>query len=171
MIIFRYSMECLLSFIEIKQYQNYLIENDTNNILTEEQINNVKLENEIGFASNIPMSEIVERSFESKDADQMFSFKMKAYKLYKKYIEVDSEFEINISSSERTKFAFIANLSSFLKMNININDLLILFQESKKQMRLLLMYSLTRFKVTPEFEQIKEIFDDNTQQTIVIQEI
>ena len=54
-------MECLLSFIEINQYQNYLIENDTNNELTEQQIHSVKLENEVGFASNIPISEIKAR--------------------------------------------------------------------------------------------------------------
>ena len=164
-------MECLLSFIEMSQYQNYLIENDTENRLTEDEINMVKSENQIGFATNIPISEIIQWEFNSKDSDQMFAFKMKAYKLYKKYIEVDSEFEINISSSERAKFAYIANLSSFLKLNTNIKDLLLLFEESKKQMKLLLMYSLTRFKLTPEFEPIKHIFDENAQQTIVIQEI
>ena len=162
-------MECMLFFIEVTQFQNYLIQNDEDSKIDNNIMTSISLGDAI-FAENIPISEIVQFEFEPKN-DKIYGFKMKAYKIYKKYIEVGSEFEINISAMERSKLAYIANLSSFLQVNTDINDFLIMFEECKKAMRLLLMYSLTRLKLSPEFKEIEQIFDKSIQEEIVVEEI
>ena len=157
----------MLSFIEMSQFQNYLIENDNEQRISPDVIAKIRLGNDMEFAKNIPISEIVEREFKCKNDGQMSKLKMKVYQIYKKYIEVGSEFEINISSLQRSELKYIANLSSFLQLNINMDDLVMVFQDCKETMRLLLMYSLARFKSTKEFEEIEQIFDKNVQEIVI----
>ena len=164
-----YSMECMLSFIEMSQYQNYLIQNDSEQAINSEIITKVRARSENGFAKNIPISEIIEPEFNSESDDQIFEFKIKAYNIYKKYVQVGSEFEINVSSLTRSKLKYVADLSSFLNVDTSINDLVMMFEECRIEMRLLLMYSLARFKATKEFEEIEQIFDKNIEKEIVIQ--
>ena len=160
----------MLFFIEIIQFQEYLVQHDLKKEINVESLRIAKM-GEIQFAENIPISEIIARKFDATSEDEMFGFKMKAYKIYKKYIEVGSQFEINISSLERSKHAYIANLAAFLKLNSNINDLFMMYQDCKEAMRLLLMYSLSRFKSSIVFEEIEQIFHPSSPQQIVIEEL
>ena len=167
----RYSMECMLAFIEMSQFQNYLIQNDREQAITQEVATRIKAENVMGFAKNIPVSEIIESEFNIANVEQILDFKMKAYLIYKKYVELGSEFEINIPSTAKSKFKHVANLSTFLKTNTTINDLVMMFEDCKTEMRLLLMYSLIRFRATEEFEAIEKIFGKNVHEEILIQEM
>lgn len=149
-----YSMEILLSFIEMNQYQQHIAEQ-----MKHEISDNINLFN---FADNIPKSEIIR--FQGKtddivmviDTDGEDTFldnaKIKAHKLFNKYIKQGSEFEINISSQERRKLSnLLHELDVLLSHNINLQELLLLFEPCKKQMKLLLQWSLTRFKTETEF--------------------
>eukprot|EP01083_Nonionella_stella_P213742 770614_1 len=92
-----YSMECLLAFIEISQYQDYLYGENIDNL----DENNVQ---RVEFADNIPISEIIEaKENVNKEYNNIFlaHAKIKAHKLYNKYVKYGAEFEINISSVER----------------------------------------------------------------------
>ena len=83
------------------------------------------------------------------------SAKIKAHKLYNKYIAVGSEFEINISSNERNNLRnILSNLESLLSYNINITDLMKLFESCKNEMIALQSHSLYRFKYTNEYASI-----------------
>ena len=84
-----YSMELLLSYIEITQFQQYIAEHIEKSQLKETSIQLTK------FPNNIPQSEIIESKEEIRiqaesgtDGDDFFidNAKIKAQKLYKKYV-------------------------------------------------------------------------------------
>lgn len=144
-----YSMEVLLAYIEFNQFQRYIAEQmNRNEIPTDIDF--------IKFPANIPQSEIIEGKKDEivmiidtdGDEDRFISrAKIKAHKLYVKYIKSGSEFEINISSSERNNLSnLLNNLAVLLACNVNLRDLIFLFDECKEQMKLLLSFSLSRFK-------------------------
>ena len=81
----------------------------------------------------------------------MHDAKMKAYKLYHKYIKVGSEFEINIPSRERLRLNDLLNdTEKVMSWNANKEDLLVLFEDCKKEMRVLQTFALARFKYDNE---------------------
>eukprot|EP01084_Bolivina_argentea_P102261 183224_1 len=96
-----YSMECLLSLIEFNEYQQFCMQY----IVDDNVIDKIEI---IPFPSNIPTSSILEETeyipddilVEYSDAI-VYGAKIKAHKLYKKYIKTGSEFEINIGSDQR----------------------------------------------------------------------
>ena len=124
-------MECLLSFIEINQFQNYIIDEcDTYR--------------QYDLPTNIPISSIIS---ETSDANDIISeIKTKSHKLYKKYIEQGCEFEVNISYIDRTSLCTILDdLTDLLNDNsIKICDIFKLFDIVKNEMIMLLQYSLIR---------------------------
>ena len=160
-----YSMECLLSYIEFSQYQKYVV-NKMNMNDNEMRENDVEL---INMPDNIPISEIIEDNLEQEGVidgvnndnnnssatfDDKFldNAKIKAHKLYKKYIKTGCEFEINISSLERGKlFDLLDCMDSWMSYNVNLKDLLMIFEDCKKEMRMLMSYALERFKRSTEF--------------------
>ena len=148
-------MECLLSYIEFTQYQQYLI----NNFIDELNQNIVNKINIVSFPSNVPISSII--STKQINDNPVSENKMKAFKLYKKYIECESEYEINISGEKRKKldgiFGNVDNLINKYR-NINNNDLLKCFNDSKETMKLLMLSSFHRFKQSDEFAQVQQIF-------------
>lgn len=169
-----YSMECLLAYIEINQYQQYIVDNHRNEI-DQEIFDNIEL---IQFPHNIPLSEIIEHHHEEErknnnrdgDDDELFVYKVKAHKIYLKYVQHSAEFEINISSSMRTNVANImGDLDIFLKCNVSYNDLLKIFEDCKQSMYKLLVYSLTRFKSLQEFDEVKQIFDKDMKEQVVFE--
>ena len=73
---------------------------------------------------------------------------MKAYKLYSKYIQVGSEFEINIGWEERERFfSLMHNYDEWVSDEIEMNamDLVVLFDNSIDEMMKLMDYSKQRF--------------------------
>ena len=159
-----YSMELLLSYIEMTQFQKYILdyikENGANTDKDMETEPNIEL---VNFPANIPLSEIIEGKeeiiieFESDtdindDGGFIDNAKIKAHKLYNKYVKIGSEFEINISSAERHKLSnLLDKLDVLMSYNMNLRDLLLLFQDCKSEMKLLQTFSLTRFKNDTEF--------------------
>eukprot|EP01084_Bolivina_argentea_P142893 250999_1 len=97
-----YSMECLLAFLEISQYQQYVIKQ---NILNDKSVDFTNYKN-IDFPSNIPLSSIIECNNDN-DKDAIHDLKIKAHKIYCKYIKTNCEFEINISYTQREMFTNI----------------------------------------------------------------
>ena len=80
--------------------------------------------------------------------------KSKAHKLYNKYIKIGSDYEINISSSMRKKFKNILDDKNKLMQsneNTKLSDLLLLFEDAKKEMRMLLSYSHSRWKSSNQY--------------------
>ena len=150
-----YSMELLLSYIEITQFQQYIAEQ-----MEPSQLKGAGI-HLIVFPSNIPQSEIIECKEEftiqaesEMDRDDIFinNAKIKSHKLYNKYIKSGSEFEVNIPSEERYKLSnMLDKLDLLLSYNMNLVDLLLLFEECKQEMKVLQTFSLSRFKNHTEF--------------------
>ena len=145
-----YSMECLLSWIEFTQFQNY-IEPQLN---MDVPIQSTHLKNvDPTIPSTIPMSEIIETKENiptnvvctSVEDEKIYFAKIKAHKIYNKYIKVDSEFEINIHSSHReTVTNILHDLDFLISYYITMDDLCTLFEELKQEMMILLKWSLFR---------------------------
>ena len=153
-------MECLLSIIEFNQYQQYLL-NHENDKIDSNTLNKVLL---FDFPSNIPISEIIEEKYDDNQDIKMY--KMKAHKLYLKYIRVGSEYEINISGVQRDEIAnLLDNLNHLLSNNkITPNALFILFEQCKQEMFQLLQSSLHRFRYEDEFNQIMYQLNSSSNQ-------
>ena len=153
-------MECLLSYIEFTQYQHYLINNFINE-LDEDIVNKLNL---VSFPSNVPISSIIStKQMDDNDVENSVSEnKIKAFKLYKKYIKCESEHEINISYEMRKNLDDIfGNVDNLINKytNINNNDLLKCFNDCKEAMQILMLSSFNRFKQSDEFIQVQQIFN------------
>ena len=134
-----FSMECLLSLIEFLQWQEYILSKYDWFV---PEMNNISIKYEIVLPQSIPRSEII---FDNYDSD-----KMKAYKLFQKYVAVGSQYEINISSQTRVELIRkMGNLQEWLR-NDNIDDLYLfsLFNKCCVEMIRLLNGSFARFKQT-----------------------
>eukprot|EP01083_Nonionella_stella_P052962 140320_1 len=145
-----YSMECLLSYIEIVQFQQYIKEFMVSN---NESISNHRL---IDFPSNIVTSEIVESPCKDEphpdDMDFIQNAKIKAHQLYTKYVAFGSEFEINISAPQRGNLEdLLCDVIGLEKYNIGSCELFGIFEEIKKEMFYLLSLSLNRFRHDASF--------------------
>ena len=158
-------MECLLSYIEITQYQKYLI-----NKMDECQCNDIPEIKLINFPSSVPISAIIDQNEEKMDDNNMdnkkfviYCAKLKAHKLYEKYVGFDSELQMNISAKMKKPLDdILSDIKILINCNINLSDLLLLFEDSKLEMYQLLTYSFDRFKANKsEFNQIIEIFQKN----------
>ena len=145
----RFSMECLLSVIEISQFQDYLMSNDGNFKIGADARHKVR-GSKITFPSNVPLSEFLCDAKKNNN-----DIKIIIHEIYRKYISNGSEFEINIPSTIRSRFNEINQ-----KSDIDWNDLMLLLEKCKQEMKILLMYSLTRFKATPQFDEVKQIFNN-----------
>ena len=150
-----YSMELLLSYIEMTQFQKYIAKYMKDHDCDVKDID-IALPN---FPDNIPMSEIIEAEEEivivgDTDSDDRFidNAKIKAHKIYNKYIRQGSEFEVNISSAERGRLAnLLHKLEVLMSYNMNLRDLMLLFEKCKMEMKLLQSFSCTRFRSDSEF--------------------
>lgn len=170
-------MECLLSIVEIMQFQIWLGQymdvgnNDDDEIKVEQPDENEDVSDfrVIVFSEKIPQSAIIESKEEldkynidsNVDKDGvLIQAKIKAHKLYEKYINTGSEFEINISSAQRMMIvSIIDDFDRFISRdNITLKDMRDLFEDSKEEMWKLLQYSFTRFRFTDEFEEVVQLF-------------
>ena len=141
-----YSIEALLAFIEFNQFQKFIVsqlENET------QRVSDLKL---VPLASNIPRSSIVYGGEENELDSKVYSAKLKAMRLYQKYIRIGTEFEINIGSRQRAKLQqTLGDEDDLMASNMNLRDLAVLFVGVKHEMKCLLARSLSRFKSQSDF--------------------
>eukprot|EP01084_Bolivina_argentea_P095925 172433_1 len=135
-----YSMEILLSLIEIQKYQEYVINS------CQDMNIDINKYNAIMLPSDIPITSIM------KSDD---SLKTKAYKIFTKYIEERSEYAVNICYDDRKLLFNMLHDLDFLETNnnITIQDIFDGFEKVKKEMMTLLYYSFVRFKETPQYQK------------------
>merc|ERR1712083_800442 len=110
---------------------------------------------QIEFAPNVPLSVIIEEEYGILPYEDEFlaSAKVKAHKLFNKYIKYGSEFQINISSMDRNKIvAMLGDLEGVLSGTADLNELYAVFEVCRTEMDKLLQYSLTRFRFKEIFE-------------------
>eukprot|EP01084_Bolivina_argentea_P148361 259402_1 len=168
-----YSIECLLSVIELGQFEKFICELMKKHG-TPTKLPTLQLEHVIKN-SNIPTSDILEnqerlQNFISESAAsrsnsviiELNEAKLKAHKLYNKYIRIGSEFEINLPSYMRKQIANILGDVSKLVQNkdLQLTDLLLVFKSAKDEMKKYLNYSYTRWKQQKEFQQVVVLFMD-----------
>eukprot|EP01083_Nonionella_stella_P155496 502394_1 len=91
-----FSMECLLSVIEFQQYKQAAM--NVFDLDIKEHFATVTYSHE-----HVPQSDIVFDDTNASEEDVKSAFKRKAYKLYQKYVEPRSPFELNISAQRRYK--------------------------------------------------------------------
>ena len=148
-------MECLLSVIEIMQFQEYILK------LEATEKDNIQM---IKFHANIPISNIIEHDDNANNTQsKLESVKIMAYIIYGKYIEPGARFEVNISWTMRAQLTqSLGNLDVILANDeMDLEQLLMIFEECKKEMVMLLKYSLGRFRNQPAYDELASIFDDN----------
>ena len=164
-------MECLLSFIAFTQFQDGL----RKYIDDKEVISKVDV---FTFPDNIPLTGILQKEGKNLDDDTVLQIEMKdmeikeidnddeilndakdkSYKLYERFIIEGSEFEINISGRQRQPLIDVLdNLDELKQLNVNINDLYLMFQDAKNEMWHLLQFSMQRFQAESDFKQVQLI--------------
>eukprot|EP01084_Bolivina_argentea_P023739 44342_1 len=154
-----FSMECLCSFIELSQFQKYVLKQMNENINSDEkpQVSDIKL---INFPSNVPTSIIIEEH-EEKNNIPIQNIKNKAYNLYVKYIKMGAELEINISGMMRDEL--IDTLDDKNKLmndnTMNLKELLLIFNDAKEEMMHIMKIAFVRFLDEPEAHSSKSIIE------------
>jgi len=96
--------------------------------------------------------------------------KLKAHKLWKKYVQEGAELEINIGAQERAILDVrLGNVRAlFDDKTLNEQDLLLMFDNCKSAMKKSLIHSLARFKKTDDYLQvIAALTVDSTDDVIV----
>ena len=159
------SIECLLSFVEMVQFKQYMKKRMDSKISgggdeeQKEDDNDRSIRGDsdldIDFPESVPNSDMIHND----DGD--VSIKAKIHKFYSKYIRINSEFEINILDSTRKK------LIDLMKdyhgwMNNNYYDeigLYHFYDGCIHEMKLLLIASFKRFKEYHK-DDLLEIFAD-----------
>ena len=153
-------MELLLSSVEIMQFQNYLRNyGDSDGDQDWPRVIDIELPNTIPMSMIVESAEIIPN--ESVDDVFLYQSKIKAHKLYNKYIKIGCEFELNIEASQRRELqTALEDLQILLASDMTLKDLYILFEDAKQEMNVLLTFSLNRFRSdTGEFAKVVTLFD------------
>ena len=158
-------MEILLYVIEISQFQDYL-----RPYLDKNKEHNVT---QIQF-KNVPNSAILEETDEivlnpdTMNDKELFiqNAKIKAHKLFEKYIDDGTTFEINISGKMRDVLTDILCDLDALQSNesIGINELYTIFEESVQEMMTLQSISFERFRKSEAFDAVKALLTQKKEQ-------
>merc|ERR1711879_123569 len=162
-----YSMEILLSLIEFVQYEKWM--NDTLSAVQvdgEKDTNRTNLDLNVDpavsieFPSNIIVSEIIENDESelidahewSEEMVQIQRAKIKAHRLYEKYIsEEKAGYDINISFVERRRLRLLLqDLDALLASDVDVNELHELFDPCKETMIRYLRDHCMRFQRSEE---------------------
>lgn len=114
---------------------------------------------------NVPTSAILTATSSIKkgttigmDEQTINDFKKRAYLLYEKYCKTGCEFEINISAQMRKNLhEVLGDKQALMNMNMDLATLAKIFDDPKKEMKMLLQYSFTRMKSTEEYVQMVQI--------------
>eukprot|EP01083_Nonionella_stella_P189749 702370_1 len=159
-----FSIECLLSFIEIAQFEKYILESmEDEEALT---LRSPPIIEHVIMHSNIPESLILQNKLSVQPRDsakpsdkQLFDAKIRAHQMYNKYIRIGSEFEINISSLMRKRLMdLLDDKQRLMDSSITLANLAVIFEQSKYEMKRLLTYSYSRFRLRDEFDEVVALF-------------
>jgi len=113
--------------------------------------------------SNAKYQEVLDLFNDDAEKQKLVEFRLRAYEIYKKYVEVGSIFEINVSSRCRqTCICQLSDFDAFVMENFSPSadaDLLTLFQlfgPSLYEMHQLLIYSFNRFRTNAAYDRLVE---------------
>eukprot|EP01084_Bolivina_argentea_P126893 224550_1 len=147
-----FSMKLLLALIECIQLQKYILTNNDNidiNIVTDQEYSCQK----ITFYSDIVKSVIVFNDYNETKIDDVTRIKKKADKLYNKYIEYNSNYEISITCQTRDSMSDVMSHLDWIEDDsIRINDVMLLFDECCKEIYLILLSGFGRFQATKQYK-------------------
>ena len=154
-----FSMECLLSLIEFIQFEEYVYEHIQNDKKLEMDFSKestmIRNNHKIYLPDSIPKSSIV---FSNDDTNKSWieNAKHKCYLIFCKYINIESEYEINIAWRLRQKLIRILGNETNLISDESINEFILLniFSRCGKEMINLMNGSFSRFKDTPNFQSL-----------------
>lgn len=164
-----FSMETLLFLIEVIQFQNYIKSHCNHDLFSDKP--GTSLYEKIVFPPDIPKSDIVYADDFKMNGDNnnndhilLYSLKIKAIQIYRKYIKPQSELEINISYHGRrilTKLMGHDEVTQAWLINntnppLQFKELLDLYDEACNQIFALVIDSFNRFKYTNKYLQLKQ---------------
>eukprot|EP01083_Nonionella_stella_P002392 6912_1 len=153
-IIKEFSLECVLSWIEMKQFGYYLYTqlNALDVDLCMDPSTNPDIE---PLPQHIPQSTIVycDEINDSKEK-VMKNFKDKFVALYDKYIDDQAQYQLNISYELKASFDCFKTMHEFDAWNVTENELIGVFHEVIDEMRTFMNTSLFRFTKSMEWKQI-----------------
>eukprot|EP01083_Nonionella_stella_P288865 982971_1 len=153
-IIKEFSVECVLSWIEMRQFGYYL--HTQLNALGVDMCMGPTVKPDIEpLAKHIPQSTIVycEEINDSKEK-VMKNFKDKFVALYDKYIDDQAQYQLNISYELKASFDCFKTMHEFDAWNVSENELIGVFHEVIDEMRTFMNTSLFRFTKSMEWKQI-----------------
>ncbi len=173
-----FSMECLLAMIEFMELQQYiLLHMQQYKNFYYKQYSNLTMKNNVSLPRGIPRSsivygdneELVEKYLDNRSGRiisvmerEQVRVRLISYQLYKKYVAIGSEWEINISYETRGRLtAKLHNFNVWMSSNnahIQMWQLVQLFEDSKHEMYRLLRHSFARFKRGEGFEKITNYY-------------
>merc|ERR1711933_189337 len=158
-----FSMECLLSYLEMAQYRDavFSIMLDMKLVNDDEEIERLSKKLPFKLPSSVPKSSIVySRPFKNDDSRYAFGqrIKRKAILLFNKYVRVGAEFEINIASRIRRDIHdLMSNVQWFMDCNITEKELLVIFDPCCMEMVTLMQDSFRRFMRTTQFLKLSDL--------------
>ena len=150
-----FSLECLLSFIEMIQFKQYFDQIYNGNVNDEIIVEDLKVKFDFGkeqLRSSI-VFETVSVKFENNDTEKLRSFKVIAHELYRKYINPGCELEVNISGISRSEYETLMHDKQEWVHNVDISsdDLYALFDDICLEMYQLMDQSFERFRRSDEY--------------------
>eukprot|EP01084_Bolivina_argentea_P279832 478450_1 len=166
-----FACECLLSMCEMIQFQQSIYEllkdyyskcnNYDENKKQFDEMNSHKKSTffSINFPNNVPLSEIVYNGFSvDNNIDIITDYKIKAHKLYMKYMDYNSAFQINIPFKIRQNIGYkMRDYNSWIELkNVTMFDLLKLFDKTCAEMYKLMLSSYDRFSLTHNYNKLKD---------------
>ena len=156
-------MELLLSYIEFQQFEDYVKSHLDDKDESEIKTIPVPI---LTLPESVPSSEVFDadndvhtKTDESDDKDWILcDAKIKAHRIFNKYIKCGCQYEINIQYQQRQQLSVIlGDLDTLKANNVTLKDLKSIFSECKTEMVTLLTWSLSRFKSKKEFQGIKDM--------------
>eukprot|EP01083_Nonionella_stella_P046685 124990_1 len=139
-----FSVECVLSLIEFQQFKAFAM--DKLKINRADYATNEKSNALITFPDGVPLSDIVYG--EETESEPMATLKIKAHKLYLKYIADASEFEINISWRRRAHLHHLmGDYDQWMAQDIEAIELVSLFDAAEWSMLVMLIDARKRFRM------------------------
>jgi len=162
-----FNMECLLAYIEMTQYQTLAL-NQLDLQLDQD------LYYLVPFSNNLPISSIVEYStimehlptlvkmgIEFNCHDLEHDLKMKARRLFMKYMAPGCEYECNISGRLRSRaIRMLCNQRDlFLSEDITVRKIFLLFEDVKNELARFLHPSFYAFKHTKDWIIVQNLLN------------
>ena len=159
-----YSIENILCFIEILEYQKFIMERNDDccdfevDINTGRTIDNL-LGNKIQFYNNMVKSAMIYDKTIFNSYDGLVSLKTIAYEIYLKYFDSKSKYYVNIPKNDRKRLSnFLKNYQKWMDNDrINVKTLLYLYENIGEHILSNLKESWMRFQKTNDFKRIKKL--------------